>query len=510
MSMKRIAVAGCVALGLPFLWVAAAARAADDLPSAVVSAIKRINAALDQVDKALEADRLTTAQRKIEEARKALKETEDRYGGKFSPDHPDFKAMKERLTASGAKVDAATKKAAESAAGAAEATAQNEALCAEWIGKLGPFTDHANDLYLPIGADLNRLSPDDQAKCRASYEKAKQLLAEYRKVSFPLGKNTELQNVESLLLDRMKYYGQDQSREEQEQACKEWVDRLAPYAGFSTSGDKLLIAGATANPEELKARKAIYEEAKALFEEYRKAKFPLGKSSRLENIEEELQKRLDAFPAAAAESAAMISGDVGNRLDGILAYLGRDRSWVDDRTKKPPTVMERDLEPIREELKRIAATGAAGGAEISELEGKLKAIDDKNAEHRRIRAERTFQDRNRFQGPELEALKAKAVEVVKAEHKEAKILRTTVPSEDWAVEDVIEATDTTRTALRHRITRSVRAQVALKKPDGKVYLQEVYLGADKQGDGWAPLKGHTTWSDWMAEGNVGKEAPAPE
>lgn len=33
--------------------------------------------------------------------------------------------------------------------------------------------------------------------------------------------------------------------------------------------------------------------------------------------------------------------------------------------------------------------------------------------------------------------------------------------------------------------------MAVKQPDGKVYLQEVYLGQDKQGDGWGPLKGHT-------------------
>jgi len=51
--------------------------------------------------------------------------------------------------------------------------------------------------------------------------------------------------------------------------------------------------------------------------------------------------------------------------------------------------------------------------------------------------------------------------------------------------------------------------VAVKQPDGRVYLQEVYLGQDKQGDGWGPLKGHTTWSDWMMEANVGKGAPWP-
>jgi hypothetical protein len=170
--------------------------------------------------------------------------------------------------------------------------------------------------------------------------------------------------------------------------------------------------------------------------------------------------------------------------------------------------MERDLKPLREEIQRLAANNAVDEAGLTALKTKLDAIVKKDEEHRRIRSERTFQMPDRYQGADIEKLKAKAVEVIGTEQKDAKVLRVTVPSRDWAVEDVVEATDTTRTALRHRITRSVRAQLAVKRADGKVYLQEVYVGQDKQGDAtWGPLKGHTTWADWMAEGNVGKEMP---
>ena len=191
----------------------------------------------------------------------------------------------------------------------------------------------------------------------------------------------------------------------------------------------------------------------------------------------------------------------------MLEYLQKDKAWQSDKSKKPPIIMERDLKPLREELQRMAGTGAADEAKLKELKGKLKAIEDKDTEHRRIRSERTYQAADGFKGSELDALKAKATEVVKAEYKDVEVLRTTVPSKEWAIEDVIEATDTTRTALRHRITRSVRAQLAIKRDDGKVYLQEVYLGQDKQGDAWGPLKGHTTWCDWMSKENVGKDGP---
>lgn len=49
--------------------------------------------------------------------------------------------------------------------------------------------------------------------------------------------------------------------------------------------------------------------------------------------------------------------------------------------------------------------------------------------------------------------------------------------------------------------------MAVKRGDGKVYLQEVYLGQDKQRDGWGAIKGHTTWADWMQEANLGKDGP---
>jgi len=88
------------------------------------------------------------------------------------------------------------------------------------------------------------------------------------------------------------------------------------------------------------------------------------------------------------------------------------------------------------------------------------------------------------------------------------ILRITLPAEAWQEESVIEWTDTTRTQLRHRVTRFMTAQAAAKAADGKVYLHGVHLANDRQSDGsWGPLHGHIMWSDWIAEQNVDKEPP---
>ena len=491
------------------LTVAAAAIAAQAaLPSTVSSRVKTINMALDQVEKGLEADRLATAQRKLQEAQRYLKEIQDRYGGKFDASEPDYKAMTDRLAALAAKVDAAEKASAGAAAADKEAKAANEALCSQWIEKLGPFLDYKSDQYLRIGSDLNTASPENQAKSRAAYARAKALVEEYQKVQFPLGKSQELANVESRLSSAMQYYGRDEADAAQEAACKEWVDRLAPYVDTGSGSRKLLIASPTADAQQLKTQQALYEEATKTFADYQKAGFPKGKTSRLQGLEENLRKVLDAMPQAFARSQAMMSGDVGRRLDAVLEYLDRDPGWKDDPSKKPPTIMARDLAPLRDEVQRYGGTVKADDPKLADLKAKLKAIETKDAEHRVIWAKRTFQRPDGYAGPDLEALKAKAKAVAQAAHPKADVLRVTVPGKDWAIEDVIEATDTTNTALRRRITRSLRAQAAVRDADGAVWLQEVWLGQDKAPDGsWGELKGHTTWADRMAPENLGKTGP---
>jgi hypothetical protein len=266
-----------------------------------------------------------------------------------------------------------------------------------------------------------------------------------------------------------------------------------------------LIASATVNSQQIAEQQQLYEEAMMVFAAYQKAEFPLGKTFRLEQLEEAMERTLKEFPEAMAQSRAMISGDVRTRLDGVLQYLNRDTGWTNDVRKKPPTVMERDLKSLREAVGDYAKNAEPDDAKLKELRATLETIEEKNAEHRRIRAERTFQYEDAYGGSDIEVLKQQAKVVVQKAHKDCEIFHVTVPSNDWAIENVVEFTDTTKSALRHRITRSVRAQVSLKDAAGHIWLQEVYLGQDRLPDGtWGRLKGHTTWADPMAKANIGK------
>ncbi len=486
-----------------------AASAEDPLPSSVSSSIKRINSMLDQAVKGLEADRMTTAERKLADAKKELETLKKRYSGKFPEDHSEYVAMLNRLDEVAKLVESGAGAAAEVAQQQAEAKAKNDALCQEWADKLAPFTKHGDEKYLRIGRELNGATPEEQAQSRAAFQEAKALMAEYDKVQFPLGKTMTLQNAESSLRSSMGYYQQDEDKDAQEQACAEWVAKLRPYADLGMHSDKLLIASVTVNAEDLKQRQAIYAEAKTLFEAYQQAEFPLGKTYQLQQLETYLSRELEEFPKTLAESQAMMSGDIEKSLDATLAFMTRDTSWEQDKLKKPPVVMERDLKPMRQRVEEAASASSESDPKVVAIRSKLKQIVELNEKHAKVRADRTFQRADGFGGSELKSLKNKANEVVEAGYKGVSVLRTTVPSKAWGIEDVIEATDTTNTALRHRITRSVRAQVAIKLSDGTVYLQEVYIGQDKQPDGgWGEMKGHTTWRDPMNASNVGTDAPA--
>ncbi len=494
----------CLLAGLVLSSVAAA-----DLPSSVASRVKKINTCLEAADQALDLDRLQTAQRKLKDTQRPLKEIRDRYTGKFDEKDAVYQAMLKRLETVTARVKAAEEEKEKGEAAGEAAKAANEALCHEWIDKLEPFVDRKSDSCLLTNADFNRESAERQEQCKAAYLRARKVFAEYQKVKFPQEKTGFLKNVEDNVKRALRFYDEMEAKDAQEASCREWVDRLAAYADVGRNSRRHLIVGATVDPQQIAERTEIYEEAKAVFAIYQKAEFPHGKSFRLQTLEEGLAKKLKEFPEAMAQSQAMISGDAGERLDQLLKHMERDNGWKSDETVKPPVMMERTIEPLRKAVADYASTVDASDSKLALLRKKLATIDARNAEFREICAKRTFQLGDGYTGADLAALKEKAKAVTSEAHPGAKLHHITVPSADWAIEDVVEFTDTSRTALRRRVTRSVRAQISLKAASGEVLLQEVYLGQDQRPDGsWSALKGHTTWADSMAAENLGKIAPA--
>ncbi len=477
---------------------------AEALPSAVASRVRQINTTLNAIEQALDREQLTTAQRRLVEVQRTHKEIQDRYAATFDPKHPDFATMHERLQAVTARVEAAGQAAEQAKAVGDEAKAANEALCREWLVRIKPFLTRGEAHYLPSAIELGAMPPEERQQHRAALDRARTLVAEFDKVDFPTGKTQALVYEENSLKRAIASLEEGFQDDAQSATCQEWVDLLAPYVEVGMQSPKLLITSAAANAQLIEERQALYEEAQAAFTLYRDAKFPHGKTQRLERIETMMAASLEAVPKALAESRALVAGSVEMRMDHVLQHFEEDTKWKSDVRAKPPILMARDLEPLRQGVAEYARNAGPGDAKLAELRGKLKRIEAKDAEHRIVWAQRTFQQPNAYAGPDLEALKQEAQRAAAKAHPKARVLHVTVPSRDWSVENVVEFTDTTKTAVRRRITRSVRAQVAVRGEDGKVWLLGIYLGQDRQPDGkWAPLQGHSTWTDPMVPDNIG-------
>ena len=269
-----------------------------------------------------------------------------------------------------------------------------------------------------------------------------------------------------------------------------------------------LVAATTSDMQELNRQKALYDEAVPIFAAYKKAEFPAGKTHELQQIEDSLARTLAEFPKALQQSMAMLSEGPDKQLADAASALQRDQEWRTDPKKTPYTLDEARIAAIRQGIAKLAEQVPAADPKLAELNQKLAGLVKENDERRRARAERTFMIPDRFQGEGGDAVKAKAVELVNKDFPDAQPLRTTVISQDWKEEDKVEFTDTTETAVRRRVTRSVTAQVAAKRGD-QVLLYTVYVAKDRRSDGtWGPLYGnlHQT-ADPMLERNVPANAP---
>jgi len=297
------------------------------------------------------------------------------------------------------------------------------------------------------------------------------------------------------------------AQELQKAQAQEWLAKIKPYITGSGQPDydekKYLIAGGTADVMELERRKKIYAEAAAVFAEYQKAEFPGGKTDQLTQAEKDLAYALKTFSDGYKTSVAGFFTKAQEQLDQAAQWLAQQEAKDDGKTQ--PLLLEKDIVPnITKLINTAAATVPNDDPKVADLRNKLADVEARAGKLRELYKERTLMTPDKFKGEELETIKAQAAEFLKKEYPDATVLRTTVISADWKEEDVEEYTDTTQTAIRHRLTRSVTAQIAGKQGND-VFLYTLDVSKDKRTDGsWGELYGHVMFRDPMLEKNVEK------
>jgi hypothetical protein len=291
--------------------------------------------------------------------------------------------------------------------------------------------------------------------------------------------------------------------------AKEWIDRFGHYisASYLPPGhkpDKELIFPGTADPEKIPQMQKIYEEAKALYAEYEQA--GLASSDlpwELEQAAKDFKYALESYESSYQSAMDGYTRDAESEVDQALEFLART-DWETDPEALPPMIGKDRMERIDGLIKNLETVLAPDDPKLTGLKAKQVKIVQQDQKHRKIWQERVRVRPQIYKGSDLADIQAKAESIVKTEKPGAAILRISVYKDEWKEESVIESTDTTNTALRHRVTRMINAQVATKQ-NSEVLLNTLHIAKDKQSDGsWSKLYGHIMHSDKMLEANVNR------
>jgi len=267
---------------------------------------------------------------------------------------------------------------------------------------------------------------------------------------------------------------------------------------------KYLIGSGTLDIASLLEREAICREAKNWLESLEKA-YPdaTGFSDELARAVETLKWNIQGFETGLKDSVDQMAAEIDTPLTQLEAWLEVQKNAVENG-KKPLFPDVDQIQNIRAGIQRLSMATHQIDDRIQGYENRLKNAENTGQELRSHAKDLTRMESDQYQASDAAMLKTKAEQVAKTKSKASKVLRTVLCKKDWKEESVWEYTDSTRTAMRFRQTRSMIAQVAAKN-GSVVTLYTIYLAQDKTPSGdWGDTYGHVMWEDPMIESNVSK------
>ena len=291
-----------------------------------------------------------------------------------------------------------------------------------------------------------------------------------------------------------------------ESASADWVARLQPYVtpSYRPGHDpaKYLIPSATQEQKEMEKRVCIYVEASKDLKEFRGAAVS-SKTEELTAIEEQLDTALDQFGKSMKEYGARNVGEITTKLDQAESFLSAQQKKIG--TSESPIPIQKDILPdIRRMIDCLPIYLETNDPQPTELLNRLAGLEKMDAGIRQQRVADTRMRPEKYAGADKDEIVKTAEGILAKAQPEAKILRTSIVSSDWKEESALEYTDTTRSAIRYRVTRSVTVEMAAKKSDG-AFLYTLDVSKDRRTDGsWGLLYGHVMFTDPILEENVAK------
>jgi hypothetical protein len=288
-------------------------------------------------------------------------------------------------------------------------------------------------------------------------------------------------------------------------ASVDWLARLMPYvAGTGQAGHdeaKYLVPSATQEAEEMQKRLGIFAEASTALAEYRQANLGPMETDELRQVVAELETAIRQFGQSCVQYADEDLAEAGLRIAQLEQFVQEQDARM--AAAEPVLYPSRDaLEQVQAILGRAAGLVQSDDPRLSDLRGRMEWLKKADARLRAALAADTRLRADAYAGGDAAELKSFAEQVVARAQPGTTLLKTAIVSPDWTEESVVEWTDTTQTALRHRTTRSVTVQVA-----GRLHANTMLFTVDVSQDrlssgGWGPTAGHVMFTDPMLAENV--------
>lgn len=276
-----------------------------------------------------------------------------------------------------------------------------------------------------------------------------------------------------------------------EQTLVGWAQKLGAFKPDDKLGAKGLFGISTEDVDVMLACKPAYEEAKALLAEFMATGLNKDDHHELRQADYDIRTSMENYEG----SCRRIPEKARQKVDEALKWFaGRSGATANINLDKGQAATIAKLIDSAHRLAPNAPETKTLLEKKAELDQKMEEADKTILQSRRM-------GEDKFKGGDAEALKAMARSVVEKHQPGAKILRVHLLSPSWNKEAAVEWTDTTNTALQHRVTESVNAQVAVEQGD-QALIYTVYLNKDKVSGQEKALTGHVMFKDRALRQNI--------
>jgi len=290
----------------------------------------------------------------------------------------------------------------------------------------------------------------------------------------------------------------------EDEASAAWLARLQPYViGAGRPGhnpDKHLVPAAAQEKDEMQRRLGLYAEAAAALAEFRQAAPGDLADDELKQAAALLQTALSQFEASCRRQAEQDLRDADAAI-GRMEQLARAQG-AKVAAKEPFSFLDREqLAHAQAVVDRSAGLFRPGDQHMASLNRRLMGLKRADAKWRAARIDETRLQPDVYIGDDAEALKKSAEGCVLRAQPGVQVLKTALITPDWEQESVMEWTDAESMALRHRVTRSLTAQVAGKR-HADLRLYTVMVSQDLGAGGWGSVYGQVMFTDAILAANA--------